>query len=132
MASPLLLQPTPGEYARSEDGPRRTLTFVRLWEAFGLDQTATVFLQTAIMFFKRRFHFWTLVNWWPLSQHELFRQTGICTHGHLRSEGDASVTRGDWLAPPPINPNCPDSCIPDTPSALSNVFEAFFSAESWA
>lgn len=32
-------------------------------------------------------------------------ETGICAYGHLKTEGDASITRGDWLAPE-MNSNC--------------------------
>lgn len=32
-------------------------------------------------------------------------QKGICAYGHLKTEGDASITRGDWLAPTD-NSNC--------------------------
>ena len=35
----------------------------------------------------------------------LGNETGICAYGHLKTEGDASITRGDWLAPTD-NSNC--------------------------
>jgi hypothetical protein len=35
----------------------------------------------------------------------LGNETGICAYGHLRTEADASITRGDWLAPD-MNSNC--------------------------
>lgn len=35
----------------------------------------------------------------------LGNETGICAYGHLKTEGDASITRGDWLAPTQ-NSNC--------------------------
>lgn len=35
----------------------------------------------------------------------LGNQTGICAYGHLKTEADASITRGDWLAPED-NSNC--------------------------
>jgi hypothetical protein len=35
----------------------------------------------------------------------LGNETGICGYGHLKTEGDASITRGDWLAPTE-NSNC--------------------------
>ena len=35
----------------------------------------------------------------------LGNETGICAYGHLKTEGDASITRGDWLAPD-MNSNC--------------------------
>jgi len=34
------------------------------------------------------------------------QETGICDYGHLKSEGDASIIRGDFLAPT-MNSNCP-------------------------
>jgi hypothetical protein len=35
----------------------------------------------------------------------LGNETGICAYGHLKTEADASITRGDWLAPDD-NSNC--------------------------
>jgi hypothetical protein len=29
----------------------------------------------------------------------LGNETGICAYGHLKTEADSSITRGDWLAP---------------------------------
>ncbi|XMA14106.1 hypothetical protein WAI453_006897 [Rhynchosporium graminicola] len=84
-----------------------------LWEAFGLDKTATLFLQTATMFFDGD----PLSGRWSIGYHSdktnslgllgdlLGNQTGICAYGHLKTEGDASITRGDWLAPTQ-NSNC--------------------------
>ncbi|KAI9049361.1 hypothetical protein LZ554_006395 [Drepanopeziza brunnea f. sp. 'monogermtubi'] len=84
-----------------------------LWEAFGLDQTATLFLQTATMFFDGD----PLSGRWSIGYHSdktqslgalgnfLGNETGICAYGHLKTEGDASITRGDWLAPTQ-NSNC--------------------------
>ncbi|KAI7643416.1 hypothetical protein KC319_g12655, partial [Hortaea werneckii] len=84
-----------------------------LWEAFGLDQTATLFLQTATMFFDGD----PLSGRWSIGYHSdetnslgvlgdlLGNQTGICAYGHLKTEADASITRGDWLAPE-MNSNC--------------------------
>ncbi|KAH6721232.1 hypothetical protein BKA61DRAFT_699714 [Leptodontidium sp. MPI-SDFR-AT-0119] len=84
-----------------------------LWEAFGLDKTATLFLQTATIFFDGD----PLSGRWSIGYHSdktnslgiigdlLGNQTGICAYGHLKTEGDASITRGDWLAPTQ-NSNC--------------------------
>ncbi|KAF7196882.1 Dothistromin biosynthesis peroxidase dotB [Pseudocercospora fuligena] len=84
-----------------------------LWEAFGLDKTATIFLQTATSFFNGD----PVSGRWSIGYHSdktqslgavgdlLGNETGICAYGHLRSEGDASITRGDWLAPS-MNSNC--------------------------
>ncbi|KAI5359743.1 putative chloroperoxidase [Septoria linicola] len=78
-----------------------------LWEAFSLDKTATLFLQTATMFFNGD----PISGKWSIGPSSpktnslgavgnlLGNATGICAYGHLRSEGDASITRGDWLAP---------------------------------
>ncbi|EME43959.1 hypothetical protein DOTSEDRAFT_129885 [Dothistroma septosporum NZE10] len=84
-----------------------------LWEAFGLDHTATLFLQTATMFFDGD----PASGRWSIGYHSdqtqslgavgdaLGNETGICAYGHLKTEGDASITRGDWLAPTD-NSNC--------------------------
>ncbi|GAB7365799.1 hypothetical protein MBLNU230_g7132t1 [Neophaeotheca triangularis] len=84
-----------------------------LWEAFGLDKTATIFLQTATMFFDGD----PISGRWSIGYHSdktnslgllgdlLGNQTGICAYGHLKTEADASITRGDWLAPE-MNSNC--------------------------
>lgn len=84
-----------------------------LWEAFGLDKTATIFLQTATQFFDGD----PLSGKWSIGYHSdetqslgvigdlLGNETGICAYGHLKTEGDASITRGDWLAPE-MNSNC--------------------------
>lgn len=84
-----------------------------LWEAFGLDHTATIFLQTATMFFDGD----PVSGRWSIGPHSedtqslglvgdlLGNETGICAYGHLKTEGDASITRGDWLAPE-MNSNC--------------------------
>jgi len=84
-----------------------------LWEAFGLDKTATIFLQTATMFFDGD----PLSGRWSIGYHSdktqslgiigelLGNETGICAYGHLKTEADASITRGDWLAPED-NSNC--------------------------
>lgn len=84
-----------------------------LWEAFGLDITATEFLQTATMFFDGD----PVSGRWSIGYHSdktqslgalgnlLGNETGICAYGHSKTEGDASITRGDWLAPT-MNSNC--------------------------
>jgi len=84
-----------------------------LWEAFGLDQTATQFLQQTTTFFDGD----PLSQRWSIGYHSdktaalgplqslLGEESGICAYGHLKSEGDASITRGDWLAPE-MNSNC--------------------------
>jgi hypothetical protein len=84
-----------------------------LWEAFGLDITATTVLQTLTMFFDGD----PLSGRWSIGYHSdktqslgvigdlLGNETGICAYGHLKTEGDASITRGDWLAPD-MNSNC--------------------------
>jgi hypothetical protein len=85
-----------------------------LWEAYGLDKTATIFLETATAFFNGD----PISGKWSIGPHSdktsslppilgdaLGNETGICAYGHLRSEGDASITRGDWLAPE-MNSNC--------------------------
>lgn len=84
-----------------------------LWEAYGLDQTATQFLQQTTTFFDGD----PLSQRWSIGyasdktatlgplQSLLGDETGICAYGHLKSEGDASITRGDFLAPD-NNSNC--------------------------
>lgn len=85
-----------------------------LWEAYGLDQTATQFLQQTTSLFDGD----PLSQKWsigyashdvdalgPLGELLLGTPTGICAYGHLKSEGDASITRGDFLAPD-MNSNC--------------------------
>jgi hypothetical protein len=85
-----------------------------LWQAFGLDKTATIFLETATAFFNGDpisgrwsigYHSDKTSSLPPLIGDALGNETGICAYGHLRSEGDASITRGDWLAPE-MNSNC--------------------------
>ena len=113
--------PCPGLNAAANHGylPRNGIATYEtinsgLWEAYGLDQTATQFLQQTT----------TLFDGDPLSQkwsigyasHDvdalgalgetlLGMPTGICAYGHLKSEGDASITRGDFDAPD-MNSNC--------------------------
>lgn len=84
-----------------------------LWQAYGLDKTATLFLQTATMFFDGD----PLSGRWSIGYYSdetsslgpvgnlLGNETGICAYGHLKTEGDASITRGDWFAPTD-NSNC--------------------------
>jgi len=85
-----------------------------LWEAFSLDKTATIFLQTATMFFDGD----PISGQWAIGPPEtdlnslgalgalLGRASGICGQAaHLKTEGDASITRGDFLAPT-MNSNC--------------------------
>ncbi|OAA69366.1 Chloroperoxidase [Akanthomyces lecanii RCEF 1005] len=85
-----------------------------LWEAYGLDQTATQFLQQTTTLFDGD----PLSQRWsigyasdkvsllgPLAGALLGTPTGICAYGHSKSENDASITRGDFLAPED-NSNC--------------------------
>lgn len=84
-----------------------------LQEAFGLDQSATRVLQAATQFFDGD----PVTGRWSIGYHSdatqslgavgtaLGNETGICAYGHLKTEGDASITRGDWLAPT-MNSNC--------------------------
>ncbi|KAI9719835.1 MAG: hypothetical protein M1828_006056 [Chrysothrix sp. TS-e1954] len=84
-----------------------------LQEAFGLDKTATLFLQAATMFFDGD----PTSGRWSIGYHSddtqslgaignlLGNETGICAYGHSKTEADASITRGDWLAPT-MNSNC--------------------------
>ncbi|KAK5130482.1 hypothetical protein LTR08_002004 [Meristemomyces frigidus] len=84
-----------------------------LWEAFGLDKSATIVLQAATMFFDGD----PVSGRWSIGPHSdatqslgivgdvLGNETGICAYGHLKTEADASITRGDWLAPTK-NSNC--------------------------
>ncbi|MCJ1283377.1 hypothetical protein MMC26_002705 [Xylographa opegraphella] len=84
-----------------------------LFEAYGLDQSATQVLQQTTTFFdgdpaSQRwsigYHSDATSSLGPL-QGLLGEETGICAYGHLKSEGDASITRGDFLAPE-MNSNC--------------------------
>ncbi|PPJ58799.1 hypothetical protein CBER1_08236 [Cercospora berteroae] len=96
-----------------------------LWEAFSLDGTATLFLNTATSFFNGD----PFSGRWSIGPHSpktnslgaignlLGNQTGICAYGHLRSEGDASITRGDWLAP-----EMASNCI-SYPTFLQELFD---------
>jgi hypothetical protein len=75
--------------------------------------SATQFLQQTTTFFdgdplSQR---WSIGYYSPKTaalgplQSLLGQETGICAYGHLKSEGDASITRGDFLAPT-MNSNC--------------------------
>ncbi|KDE06593.1 hypothetical protein MVLG_03089 [Microbotryum lychnidis-dioicae p1A1 Lamole] len=92
-----------------------------LWEAFGLDQTATQVLQQTTTFFDGDpiTQKWSIGGFSPKTAAlapvgdllglplgtALSKESGICGYGHLKSEGDASITRGDFLAPT-MNSNC--------------------------
>lgn len=84
-----------------------------LLQAYGLDQTATQVLQQTTTFFdgdplSQR---WSIGYYSPNTaalgslQSLIGQESGICDYGHLKSEGDASITRGDFLAPT-MNSNC--------------------------
>ncbi|KAL8280569.1 hypothetical protein RQP46_006892 [Phenoliferia psychrophenolica] len=84
-----------------------------LFEAFGLDQTATQILQQTTAFFDGD----PITQSWSIGGFSektaaaggalasLGQESGICAYGHLKSEGDASITRGDFTAPTQ-NSNC--------------------------
>jgi hypothetical protein len=85
-----------------------------LWEAFGLDKTATLFLQTVTMFYDGD----PISGRWSIGfasdktqslgaiGNLLGEESGICGGlAHGKTEADASITRGDWLAPT-MNSNC--------------------------
>lgn len=84
-----------------------------LFEAYGLSADATQFLQQTTTFFDGD----PLSQRWSIGYHSdetsslgplqplLGEQSGICAYGHLKSEGDASITRGDFYAPE-MNSNC--------------------------
>ena len=84
-----------------------------LYEAYGLDQSATQVLHQTTTFFDGDplSQKWSIGYYSPLTsslgplQGLLGIETGICDYGHLKSEGDASITRGDFLAPT-MNSNC--------------------------
>lgn len=87
-----------------------------LWEAFSLDKTATIFLQTATMFFDGD----PISGKWAIGRpgnsnlnslgvlgNLLGSASGICGGAaHLKTEGDASITRGDYLGIDGMNSNC--------------------------
>ena len=82
-----------------------------LWDAFSLSLDATVFLETATRFFDGN----PITGQWSIGYAssavdlptgtELGQITGICDYGHLKTEADASITRGDFFAPTQ-NSNC--------------------------
>lgn len=84
-----------------------------LYEAFGLSADSTQFLQQTTTFFDGD----PLSQRWSIGYHSdktaslgplqslLGEESGICAYGHLKSEGDASITRGDFYAPE-MNSNC--------------------------
>lgn len=87
-----------------------------LWEAFSLDKTATIFLQTVTMFFDGD----PISGQWAIGPPEnsdlnslgplgalLGSASGICGGAaHLKTEGDASITRGDYLTTDGTDNNC--------------------------
>lgn len=84
-------------------------------KAVGLSQDATLFLQTATSFFNGDpiSGKWSIGGYSPkvatlgaLQESLLGKPAGICGLGHLRSEGDASITRGDFSQPTEPNNNC--------------------------
>lgn len=95
-------------------------------EAFGLAFDLATFLETATRFFDGD----PLSGRWSIGTHSdktnslgpigeaAGNQTGICAYGHLKTEGDASITRGDWLAPTK-NSNC--LSYPEFTQALLNL-----------
>ena len=113
--------PCPGLNAAANHGylPRSgiaTLDTIQagLWEAYGLDYPTTLVLQQTTSFFDGD----PLSQKWSIgyASHDvdalgilgetlLGMPSGICAYGHLKSEGDASITRGDFLAPD-MNSNC--------------------------
>lgn len=72
-----------------------------LWEAFSLSVDATTFLETATRFFDGN----PITGEWSIGYatdavalptgSTLGQITGICDYGHLKTEADASITRGD-------------------------------------
>ncbi|KAK4701799.1 unspecific peroxygenase, partial [Phenoliferia sp. Uapishka_3] len=85
-----------------------------LFEAFGLDQTATQVLQQTTAFFDGDpfTNTWSIGGFSPKTAvaggllSALGQESGICGYGHLKSEGDASITRGDFTSPEAMNSNC--------------------------
>ncbi|KAF7974264.1 hypothetical protein HWV62_13050 [Athelia sp. TMB] len=84
-----------------------------LYEAYGLDQTATEVLQQTTTFFDGDpiTQSWSIGGYSPKTAalggllDFLGQESGICGYGHLKSENDASITRGDFTAPD-MNSNC--------------------------
>ena len=84
-------------------------------QAMGLSRDATIFLETATSFFNGDpiSGKWSIGGYSPkvatlgaLQEGLLGKPAGICGLGHLRSEGDASITRGDFSQPTGPNNNC--------------------------
>ncbi|KAG5913184.1 hypothetical protein E4U42_001389 [Claviceps africana] len=85
-----------------------------LWEAYGLDETAslTLHLIATVMDGDILSQKWSIGyashdvgSLGPIGERLLGVPSGLCGYGHLKAEGDASVTRGDFLAPA-NNSNC--------------------------
>lgn len=82
-----------------------------LFDGFRLANDATIFLETATRFFDGN----PITGEWTIGYASkavdppladlLGHPTGICDYGHLKTEGDSSITRGDFLAPTQ-NSNC--------------------------
>ncbi|KZP14625.1 hypothetical protein FIBSPDRAFT_751561 [Athelia psychrophila] len=85
-----------------------------LFEAYGLDQSATEVLQQTTTFFDGDpvTQSWSIGGYSPKTAalggalDFLGQESGICGYGHLKSEGDASITRGDFTSPGNMNSNC--------------------------
>lgn len=84
-------------------------------KAMGLAQDATIFLEAATSFFNGDpiSGKWSIGGYSPkvatlgaLQEGLLGKPAGICGLGHLRSEGDSSITRGDFSQPTGPNNNC--------------------------
>jgi len=108
------------------DGVATCATVIQgLHEAFGLGRDATIFLETTTSFFDGDpvSGKWSIGGASPdtqflqdvpllggllgsLQTNVLGQQSGICGLGHLKSEGDASITRGDFTQPTGENNNC--------------------------
>lgn len=86
-----------------------------LHEAFGLGREATIFLETTTSFFDGD----PVTGKWSIGGASddtallgdlqttlLGQESGICGLGHLKSESDASITRGDFTQPTGENNNC--------------------------
>ncbi|UZJ54596.1 hypothetical protein CBS101457_003916 [Exobasidium rhododendri] len=86
-----------------------------LTNAVGLSKEAAVFLETTTSFFDGD----PVSGRWSIGGHDvrvatagalqeslLGETSGICALGHLKSEGDASITRGDFSSPEAENSNC--------------------------
>lgn len=88
---------------------------IGLTNAVGLSKEAAIFLETATSFFDGD----PISGRWSIGGHDsraatggalqeaiLGETSGICGLGHLKSEGDASITRGDFSQPTGENNNC--------------------------